>query len=229
MDGLLLLDKSQGWTSFDVVNKTRSLIAAEFDVPRKKVKVGHTGTLDPMATGLLVLTVGSYCKRASEWAKTDKTYEAQVTLGAISDTDDAEGQLRAVSEVIPDDTDVHQALLDFEGKQSQIPPAYSAIKIGGQRAYKRARDGQPVELQPREVSISSIKDFEYEYPRVNFTCTVSSGTYIRAIARDLGSKLGTGGYLSALRRTSVGQFSVSDAVDVETLSKNRIQKYLRKA
>lgn len=223
IDGLLLVDKPSGWTSFDAVNKIRSLIAQQSGLPVKRLKVGHTGTLDPLATGLLIVTVGNYCKRAQEFMKLDKRYNAIITLGAVSETDDSEGKLTLISEIKPVKPVVKTTLDSFVGQQMQVPPQYSAIKLQGQRAYHRARKGLATELSPRHIEVLSIKNINYEYPIITADFEVSSGTYIRALARDIGQKLGTGAYLSGLRRTRVGQFSVSDARTINELSTHSIQ------
>lgn len=210
MDGLLLIDKPAGWTSFDVVAKIRSVIKHE--TGQKKPKVGHTGTLDPLATGLLVLTLGTYCKRAGEFSKHDKTYEVTVRLGLTSSTGDEEGEKTAVSDRVPSHEEVEDALKRFVGEIEQVPPAYSAVKVDGQRAYKLARAGKEVTLEPRRVTIYTIDDISYAYPDISFVTRVSSGTYVRSLADDIGKALGTGAYMSALRRTSVGTFGVQDAI-----------------
>ncbi len=210
-DGLLLIDKPKGWTSHDVVAKVRGILKKESG---KKIKVGHTGTLDPLATGLMVLVVGSYCKRAGEFSKLDKTYEVNMKLGEISSTGDAEGDKTKVSGKKLDVTEVEDTLSSFVGEIQQIPPAYSAIKIDGQRAYKLAREGKEVKLEPRKVKIHQITDVKYNYPLVSFTAEVSSGTYIRSLAEDIGHKLGTGAYLADLRRTRVGNYRIEKSYDI---------------
>jgi tRNA pseudouridine55 synthase len=223
MDGVLLVDKPEGWTSHDVVAKVRGIIKAETG---QKVKVGHTGTLDPMATGLLVLVLGSYTKRAGEFSKLDKVYEAEITLGTTSSTGDKEGELSKTSDEQPQKAAVEAVLLRFEGEILQTPPIYSAVKINGQRAYKAARAGKTVEIEPRKVKIYEITDVIYEYPKLSFTCKVSSGTYIRSLAEDIGAALGTSAYLSALRRTEVGGLSIADAVQTEMLDFINISNHL---
>lgn len=209
MDGLLLIDKPKGWTSFDVVAKVRNLIRQE--TGEKKPKVGHTGTLDPLATGLLVLTIGNYCKRAQEFSKLDKTYEVTMKLGQTSTTGDEEGNKTAVSDLKPGKDDVLKALDRFKGEIMQTPPAHSAIKVNGQRAYKLARAGKEVVLEPRKVIIHSLSDITYNYPEVQFITKVSSGTYIRSLVEDIGKRLDTGAYMSALRRTHIGEFDIKDS------------------
>jgi len=216
VDGIILVDKPKGWSSFDVVAKLRGRLRAASD--GKKIKVGHTGTLDPMATGLLILVVGSYCKRAAEFSKLDKEYEAVVTLGATSSTDDEEGKKTPVSGRQPTLEEVQQVLAGFKGPGQQTPPAFSAIKIDGQRAYKLARDGKEVTIEPRNITIYEIKDVVYAYPALSFTVKVSSGTYIRSLARDIGQKLGTGAYLHELKRTEVGSYNLADAQPIDVLT-----------
>lgn len=222
MDGILLIDKPQGWTSFDVVAKVRGMIRKETGV--KKPKVGHAGTLDPLATGLLVVLVGSYCKRAEAYTKQDKVYEVELKLGQTSTTDDDEGEKTDVSSSKPTREAVDSALDGFIGEIQQVPPIFSAIKVDGKRAYKEARAGRDITLKPRTVTIHSIEGVEYEYPFVRFTANVSSGTYIRSLARDIGEKLGTGAYMSNLRRTEVGTFSIADAQPIDSLDLSRLRQ-----
>lgn len=224
MDGILLVDKPESWTSFDVVAKVRSLIKAQTG---HKIKIGHTGTLDPAATGLLVLVLGKYTKRAGEFSKLDKTYEAELTLGQVSTTADREGELTQKSTRRPSQAEIETTLSTFIGKISQTPPQYSAIKIDGQRAYKAARAGKEAVIEPRQVTIHSITDIKYRYPKLSFSTSVSSGTYIRSLAIDIGEKLDTGAYLSALRRTQVGQFDIKKSLEIEDITPSAIEKYLQ--
>jgi len=210
MDGVLLVDKPRGWTSFDVVAKVRGTLKKD---GVSKPKVGHTGTLDPMATGLLVLLVGKATKQATELSKLDKTYEATLKLGQTSTTGDEEGEKTEVSDKKPSLDEIQQVLDQFLGEIEQIPPAYSAIKVDGQRAYKLARAGKEVKIEPRRVKIYQITDVNYGYPELKFTCEVSSGTYIRTLAEDIGKKLGTGAYLTGLNRIQVGEFTLKDAIE----------------
>ena len=227
MQGLLLIDKPSGWTSFDVVNKVRRVVAVVEGKKPKNCKVGHTGTLDPLATGLLVLLVGKeYTRRAQELTKLDKTYDVVMKLGETSSTGDEEGIKTAVSGTIPPLEAVEEALRAFTGEIMQVPPAFSAIKIGGKRAYDLARAGKAVELEARPVTISSISLTKYEYPFVTFTCDVSSGTYVRSLVEDIGTHLATGAYMSDLRRTRIGQFHLSNATTVAELSPEKLASYL---
>jgi len=205
MDGLLLIDKPSGWTSFDAVAKVRGILKQNGIA---KPKVGHTGTLDPLATGLLVLVIGKYTKRAQEFSKLDKTYKVTMKLGQTSTTSDEEGEKTKISDNKPTQKELEEVLEQFTGKIEQVPPAFSAIKINGQRAYKLARAGQQVKLDPRKVEIYSLDLGRYDYPTVQFTAKVSSGTYIRSLVADIGEKLGTGAYMSDLRRTQVGKFKI---------------------
>ncbi len=222
MDGLLLIDKPQDWTSFDVVAKVRGILKKETGV--KKPKVGHTGTLDPLATGLLVLTLGSYCKRAQEFSKLDKTYDVTMRLGMTSTTGDEEGEKTAGSSHEPSQEEVIRAMEQFVGEIEQTPPAYSAVKVGGQRAYKLARAGKEVKLEPRKVTIHAIENIAYEYPHIQFTADVSSGTYIRSLVEDIGTALSTGAYMSSLRRTRVGEFTIDKAVLVTEVDGEKIHQ-----
>lgn len=219
-DGIVLIDKPIDWTSFDVVAKIRGILKKETGL--KMPKVGHTGTLDPKATGLMIVVVGKYTKRAQEFSKMDKSYRAELILGATSSTDDSEGEITQKNDQIPSESDVEVALNKFVGDISQVPPAFSAIKIDGKRAYKLARDGKQVEIEPRKVTIYQISDIEYTYPKLSFEVSVSSGTYIRSIARDLGEELGVGAYLSGLRRTTVGKYDISQAIEVAEFSVDSI-------
>ncbi|HSX06170.1 MAG TPA: tRNA pseudouridine(55) synthase TruB [Candidatus Saccharimonadia bacterium] len=227
MQGILLVDKPKGWTSFDVVNYVRRMVAEVEGKKPKNCKVGHTGTLDPLATGLLVLLVGKdYTRRAPELTKLDKTYEVTMKLGQTSSTGDEEGEKRAVSDTIPDKTAILEALDTFQGQIMQVPPAFSAMKVNGQRAYKLAREGKKVELEARPVQIYTNELTSYEYPYVRFTSEVGSGTYIRSLVEDLGERLGTGAYMSDLRRTRVGQFSLEQAVSKDDLSQEVLEASL---
>lgn len=227
-DGLLLIDKPKGWTSFDVVAKVRGVLRAEAKKQglQKKIKVGHTGTLDPMATGLLVLAVGAYTKKVPELTKQDKWYEAVVTLGGTTPTDDAEGEVTAVSSLVPDEARVVEVVQSYSGELLQVPPQFSAIKVGGVRSYAAARAGKEVALEARSVTVYAYKNIVYAYPLLSFAVHVGSGTYIRSLARDIGKELGTGGYLSELRRTEVGAFHVRAALRPENISSDEILKNL---
>lgn len=221
MQGLLLVDKPSGISSFGVVSRVRGIIKA---ATGQKIKVGHSGTLDPFATGLLILAIGSYTKRLGEMLKLDKTYLVEMILGATSSTGDPEGELQKVSEITPDLSEIQEILKSFTGKQLQKPPAFSAIKINGQRAYKLARTGQAVDLPPREIEIYQLELISYAYPTVTFKVDVSSGTYIRSLVEDIGHTLQTGAYCSSLRRESIGRFNVRYSISLENLSYSKIEQ-----
>jgi len=219
MQGMLLVDKPAGWTSFDAVNYVRRIVATAEGKKPKHVKVGHTGTLDPFATGLLVLLIGKeYTRRAGELSKLDKTYEITMQLGKTSSTGDPEGKIEAVSSAAPKMEALAGAVERFRGPISQIPPAYSAIKVGGQRAYKLAREGKKVVIEARPVTVHRLEIASYDYPEARLVADVSSGTYIRTLVEDIGSALGTGAYTSGLRRISIGKAQLSDAVEVKSLT-----------
>jgi tRNA pseudouridine55 synthase len=219
MQGILLVSKPKTWTSFDVVNYIRRIVAEHEGKKPKNIKVGHTGTLDPLATGLLVLLIGKeYTKRATEWSKLDKTYEVVMKLGDTSTTADDEGEKTHVSDEQPSREAVNAALQKFTGDVMQTPPVYSAMKIGGVRAYKLARQGKEVVMEPRPAKIYLNELTDYRYPFVSFTSKVSSGTYIRSLVEDLGRELGTGAYMADLRRTRIGTFTIEEAQEVKQLT-----------
>jgi tRNA pseudouridine55 synthase len=228
MQGLLLVDKPTDWTSFDVVNYVRRMVATAEGKKPKNVKVGHTGTLDPFATGLLILLIGKeYTKRAGELSKLDKTYEVTMILGKTSSTGDPEGEIETVSYTAPSKEAVAGAVERFRGQIEQVPPAYSAIKVNGQRAYKLARAGKEVIIEPRKVTINSLEIISYNYPEVKLIANVSSGTYIRTLVEDIGKVLGTGAYTSALRRTEVGEYNINNSQEVKLLGIETLTKQLK--
>lgn len=227
---ILLVDKPEGISSFGVVARVRRRLSEEAGTvsvkgkdgvvreKRKKVKVGHTGTLDPFATGLLVLLIGKGTKRANEFLKLNKEYIATVRLGATSTTGDPEGEVTVVRDVrVPSRVDVEKAVEKFVGETEQKVPSYSAVKINGERAYKLARAGKEVEMPVRKVRIDEIEILDYKWPDLTIRCQVSSGTYIRALGEDIGKELGVGGYLTALRRTQVGEWRIEEAKRLEEL------------
>ncbi len=224
--GVLLIDKPKHWTSFDVVAKVRGILTRS---GLTKPKVGHTGTLDPLATGLLVLLIGGYTKQAGAFTKLDKTYEVEMILGQTSSTGDEEGEKTKYNDSIPTLEEVQAAFSQFTGKISQVPPSYSARKINGTRAYKLAREGKIVTLKPSTVTVYSIELKEYEYPIVRFVSKVSSGTYIRSLVEDIGKVLGSGAYTKELHRTSVGLFHLKNALAVDDLKAEQMYDSLLKA
>jgi tRNA pseudouridine55 synthase len=229
MNGILLIDKPKGWTSFDAVNKVRRIIQYSplNATGKKRFPVGHTGTLDPMATGLLVLLLGNYTKMAPGLTKLDKTYSVTMCLGQTSTTGDEEGEKTVASDARPLHDAIERTLQNYVGDTMQTPPSYSAIKVDGQRAYKLARAGKTPELKPRPVHIDKIVLTNYNYPYVDFVAAVSSGTYIRSLVEDIGKDLGTGAYMSGLRRLTVGKYRIIDAVSPEDLTPERIEQLAR--
>jgi tRNA pseudouridine55 synthase len=207
--GLLLIDKPAGITSFDIIRKLRQATGVR--------KIGHAGTLDPAATGLMLMLFGTATKQASKLSGLDKTYMAEMTLGVTSTTGDREGELTAASERQPMQEEVEAALRHFVGDITQTPSQYSAIKVGGVRAYKLARAGKDVTMPRRQVTVYDIKLLDYGYPIVRFEAKVSSGTYIRSLAEDIGQELTTGAYLSALQRTQVGDYQLSQASPLDAI------------
>jgi tRNA pseudouridine55 synthase len=228
IQGVLLVDKPSGWTSFDAVNYIRRMVATAEDKKPKHVKVGHTGTLDPFATGLLILLIGKeYTRRAAELSKLDKTYEVTMKLGETSTTGDPEGEITPVSNLVPSLDAVQAAVERFQGEIQQVPPAYSAIKIDGQRAYKLARAGKEVVIEPRTVTVNRLEILDYQYPHVKLVADVSSGTYIRTLAEDLGSALETGAYTTELRRTFIADYSIADATPVKNLNRDNLESNIK--
>ena len=212
LNGLLIIDKQPGFTSMDVCALLRTRLRRG-GAP-KRVKVGHAGTLDPMATGVLVVLIGRATRLCDTLMTHEKEYEATIDLAHRSDTDDAEGDITPapMSEPLPTREAVLAALATFVGVIAQRPPAFSALKVGGKRAYALAREGAAPVLQPRPVTIHCLSLLEYAWPfaRVHVRC--GKGTYIRSLARDLGEALGAGGMLTALRRTRVGEFDLTRAL-----------------
>ncbi len=214
MDELVYIDKPPNMTSFGVVARVRRVFS---QAAGKKVKVGHTGTLDPFATGLMILLVGRATKRSDEFLKLDKVYEAEFILGQVSSTGDPEGELSNVSTKQPTIDEVERAVDAFRGQITQTPPIYSAIKINGQRAYKLARKGEQPDIPKRQVNIYALDILDYQYPSLKVRAHVSSGTYIRTLAQDIGEKLGVGAYCRELRRTKIADYSVEQAKTLEGL------------
>lgn len=207
-DGTILIDKPAGMSSFGVVARIKRVLSQQHN---KKVKVGHTGTLDPFATGLMILVIGKECKNATSYSKADKVYEATVRLGQTSTTGDPEGEITDVSDKSPSLDDVKSALAKFKGVITQTPPIYSAIKINGQRAYDMARKGQDIDMPTRQVTVYSLDLLDYKYPELKIRAKVSSGTYIRTLAEDIGAELGTGAYCTQLRRISIADWTVDQS------------------
>jgi tRNA pseudouridine55 synthase len=213
-DGILLIDKPAGMTSFGVVARVRRVLSQQFG---HKVKVGHTGTLDPFATGLMIIVTGKECRNAGAYSKLDKVYEATIRLGQTSTTGDPEGDITEVSDRQPTLVEIEEALVRFRGEIKQTPPAFSAIKINGQRAYKLARQGEVVEIPERQVTVFELELLDYSYPEIRIRAHVSSGTYIRTLAEDIGRALGVGAYCTELRRTEIAEWGIEEARELREL------------
>ncbi len=207
MERIIFVDKPSGMSSFGAVARVRRILTEQ---EGHKVKVGHTGTLDPFATGLLILLAGKATKKAPELTKLDKEYEATIRLGATSSTGDPEGEITITDEKPAiSRTEIEAVLQKFIGEIEQTPPAFSAIKVNGQRAYKLARAGKEVEIPTRKVQIFSIDILEYEAPFLKIRTHVGSGTYIRTLAEDIGKELGCGAYTVELRRTKIADYDIA--------------------
>lgn len=207
---IILIDKPAGLSSFGVVARVRRRLSMEAG---KKVKVGHTGTLDPFATGLLILLANKATKLSNQFLKLDKWYEATICLGKTSTTGDPEGEITEQNtEKVPTLEEVKAVVNQFVGQITQTVPAYSAVKINGQRAYQLARRGEAVSMPTRQIEIYAIEILSYNYPELIIRTHVSSGTYIRTLGEDIGKALGVGAYLTALRRTQVGDYQIENAV-----------------
>lgn len=205
---VMLIDKPLEWTSFDVIRKLRSLLRIK--------KIGHAGTLDPLATGLLIVCTGKFTKRINEFMAQEKEYTGTITLGATTPTYDLESEPRDLKPVdhLQEDA-IRAATASFTGTILQVPPIHSAIKKEGKRVYELARQGKEVQLDPRKITISEFEITAIHLPRVEFKVVCSTGTYIRSLANDFGAALGCGGYLSALCRTRIGNFKVEDAFTMD--------------
>jgi tRNA pseudouridine55 synthase len=205
---VLLLNKPYDWTSFDVVRKIRNAM--------KIKKVGHAGTLDPLATGLLIVCTGKFTKRINEYMAREKEYSGTIVLGASTPTYDLESHPVPVGDYSGITRDILETTAaSFTGEIEQVPPIHSAIKVEGKRVYELARKGQDVVLQPRKVIISVFEIISVALPEVHFRVVCSTGTYIRSLANDFGARLGCGGYLSSLCRTRIGEFELKDAMEID--------------
>jgi len=208
---IFLLDKPLDWTSFQAVNKMKYKLKSEFGLP-KKFKIGHAGTLDPRATGLLIVCTGKFTKKIPEIQDAPKEYWTEIKIGVQTesyDTEKPEILQQEISHITNEN--VMEVLEKFLGEIEQTPPIFSAIKIDGKRAYDMARAGQEVEMKSRKTTITYIKDVEINFPLVSFVVGCSKGTYIRSLAHDIGQELGVGAYLTQLRRTKIGEYKVEDA------------------
>lgn len=216
---VLLFDKDLDWTSFDLVQRVRNSLCRKLGI--KKLKVGHAGTLDPLATGLLILCTGKSTKLIESFQEKEKEYVAHLKLGATTPSFDEETEEDSES----DTSQITRKLFDdvlekFRGEAEQVPPVFSAVKIKGKRAFNYARNGEEIKLQPKKIVIQEIETEKFEPPYATIRVVCSKGTYIRALARDIGKELGCGAYLSGLRRTRIGEFDVKKAITVDYFLKN---------
>ena len=212
---LILIDKPLNWTSFQVVNKVRWLIKQHYRL--KKIKVGHAGTLDPLASGLLILCAGKFTKKIDTYQAQAKEYTGTITLGATTPSYDLETEIDHtfdISEITSEK--IKEATLQFIGEIQQQPPIFSALKKEGKRLYEYARAGEEVEIPKRTIHISAFEITNIDLPNVDFRVACGKGTYIRSLAHDFGIALNNGAHLSALRRTKIGDYSVEDAISIET-------------
>ena len=213
---VLLVNKPLGWTSFDVVKKIRNLLRNYFKV--KKIKVGHAGTLDPLASGLLVVCTGKFTKRINEFQAQEKEYTGTFSLGATTPSYDLETEVDEIFSIAHiKDEDIHAATKKFIGTIEQFPPIFSALKKNGERLYEKARRGELVQVDARQVHINEFEITRKEMPEIDFRVVCSKGTYIRSLAHDFGKELNSGAHLSALCRTRIGNFHLNQAIDIEIL------------
>ncbi|MEK9151865.1 MAG: tRNA pseudouridine(55) synthase TruB [Patescibacteria group bacterium] len=220
MDGFILIDKPAGVTSHDVIDELRRITGLR--------RIGHAGTLDPFATGLLVVGIGAATKRLAEHLHKEKEYVGTMVLGASSDTQDLTGKMiESIGAVMPDIETVRTTLHKFTGPFLQTPPMFSAKKVGGKKLYELARQGKEIERKPIEVNIHELELMKYEPPRLSIRVRCSAGTYIRTLAHDIGAQLGTGAYLESLRRTVIGELRIEDAVTLKTLTRDNWTSQLR--
>jgi len=220
LSGFLLINKPSGPTSHDIIDQLRKITGI--------AKIGHAGTLDPFASGLLICAVGrATTKKLSVLVKLDKEYEAVFYLGAATDTYDHSGKITSRYQGRPlEPATVSQVLAEFVGAQNQIPPMFSAKKVGGHKLYDLARAGQTVERQPAAITIYNLELLNYAWPHLCLRINCSSGTYIRSLAFDLGERLGCGAYVEELQRTAIGKYNLESAVNLEQLSRDNWQRYL---
>lgn len=210
-DRVLLINKPYEWTSFDVVNKLRYKL--------KIKKIGHAGTLDPLATGLLILCTGKMTKQIEQFMGMEKEYTGKFVIGKSTPSHDMETEVTESKDIsLLGEQAIRKTAESFVGKTLQIPPMHSAIKVGGKRAYQFARKGKEITLQPREVEIKDFEITRIDLPEISFRIVCSKGTYIRSIARDFGDKLGAGAYLSELCRIRIGNFLLSDAITIDEVT-----------
>lgn len=215
---ILLINKPLGWTSFDVVKKIKNLIRTKYSL--KKIKVGHAGTLDPLATGLLIVCTGKFTKRITELQGQEKIYTGNITLGGTTASYDLETEVDTIFETkhITDEL-IKATTTQFTGDIDQKPPIFSALKRGGERLYEKARRGESIEIESRKVSVHSFEITKIEMPKVSFEIKCSKGTYIRSIAYDFGAALKSGAHLSKLCRTAIGDYQLANALDIAEFEK----------
>ncbi|HHI87594.1 MAG TPA: tRNA pseudouridine(55) synthase TruB [Candidatus Cloacimonetes bacterium] len=221
MQGVIFIDKPTGMTSFDVIRRLRVVTEIR--------KIGHAGTLDPFATGLLIICISRQATRCiDEFTQLDKTYTAILKLGEKTDTADIEGKIIEIKDV-PDtvEQNIDDVFSLFLGEIDQVPPQFSAIKKDGVRLYKTARKGIQVEIEPRKVFIHTLSFLNYQEPYLEFSSTVSKGTYIRSLGEDIAAKLGTVGHLTELRRDAIGPFSVKDALSLEDITERALENSIK--
>ena len=209
MNGIVIIDKPMGWTSQDVVSKLRGVL--------KTRRIGHGGTLDPMATGVLPVFVGRGTRGVEFFEHAEKTYEATLRLGVTTDTEDTSGTVLEEKEVHISEAEILDILPRFRGKIQQIPPMYSALKVNGQKLYDLARKGKEVERQPREIEIFKLECLELKGNEAKLLVHCSKGTYIRTLCKDIGAALGCGGCMAALRRVTAGEYTIEEAIPLQTL------------
>jgi len=224
---LLLLDKPLGWTSFDLVNKVRGIIERHHKLKRLSIKVGHAGTLDPLATGLMLVCTGRMTKKIDTYQGMPKEYTGTFTLGATTPSFDLE---KEVDKTFPvshiTEEEIQNAAKDFIGVHDQEPPIFSAKKVDGERAYELARRGEQVKMKTSSIEITEFEITGIRLPEVDFRVTCTKGTYIRSLARDFGTALKSGAYLSSLRRTKIGDYAIGDALSIEEFSNSLKQELL---
>ncbi len=220
---LLLIDKPMGWTSFDVVNSIRSTIKKTLNI--KKIKVGHAGTLDPLATGLLIVCTGKFTKRIDSFQDLDKVYIGSMFVGATTPSYDKETEVDSTFDINNiSKSQLLETATQFLGETEQVPPIFSAVKIEGKRAFEYARKNNEVKLNSRKITIRKFELLSFDLPEINFIVECSKGTYIRSLVNDFGKALNNGAYMSSLRRIAIGNYTVSDALSVKEI-KNAIVSY----
>lgn len=227
MDGIINLDKPAGISSAQALNRIKRLLPLPEPPARKRPKIGHAGTLDPFATGVLVVLIGKCTKLCESMMDKPKAYNTTIRLGATTETLDPESDIIATPKAEPVELAAIETLMPkFIGEIQQMPPAYSALKLQGKPAYQRVRDGEEVELQPRTVNVYGLELISYEWPDLTLNVRCGRGFYVRSLARDIGEQLGVGGYLTQLRRTQVGDYLIDNAVTLEKVLNDGVEAHL---